>query len=1028
MYSVDVQRIRNEAHETSVANKIMDLLQKLEENSTEDSQRRWVWELIQNAKDVANISGQVDIKIDFCAEDKLLQFKHNGNLFSTKNLVYLIEQVSSKDREDKENKCKNKVIGKFGTGFLTTHLLSEIVNVSGILTDNDMEFKQFEIVLDRSGRTKSDITNAIQESYFQLDNSSVLPNDFQVDVSEFNTIFSYELDSLGVEVAEKGLVDLYIALPFVFAFVPEIRSVEVGNHNRLFERCDFIDEYSVGCSLTTIRDTDGINDELRYIATISVDEITLAFEVESLQTNKVAKYDMRLPKLFCGFPLVGTNNFPFPVVINSFGFNPTEPRDGIFLTDVEKPKTVENKRLMIEAIKAYRETIEQLAKKRWNNLYNLIKIPVISNESWYSKDWIRDNVVKQCKEIILETEIIDNIGNDRRALMDWAGNPEVYILGDKNAQIREKVWALSSLYQPEKLPKFVEIHQWYEALWNECQNYSLNNLVEWVESAGDLDSISEKLADATDPIIWLNGFYALLRENKHVFDEVVLSGKKVFLNQSGDFIRLSQLLSDSVIDEEYKDILLLLGTNCRDRLLNKAIIFEDSLNIEKYEDKHLFSEIENQINTGNNIDIAVYGRIIILQSILGESDEKQALIVEYYNAVASSPLRKYVYVFEVPEELYQKSKKEICKFTSKRISEYHTIKALSEYLNFDEDETKKWLVKYIDFLLSDGLESIIEWKNNPILPNQAGVFTPKEELFLDDGLMDEKLKDISSNTGYDIRKELLLIEVFLKLPDNRVLGIESVTPSIIKFIKTNQGEVKTQDSQVRKVLKDIYIWLVDNPQNAQKYFQEIWNNKHWLFNDQEIADNIKKAEKFDELMEQYNVSGTASLEIILKNHYNRLSHIEEVIEITDEVLIQSGIYTYEGLEKAISNNVFGENFLHESDSNKNKFDYVKSILERSKRRILAYLSQKKEYDVSNPIELDMTVYLIKKHEEELFLIIRPSDYKQVIIYYGTELDILDYEKDWELWVEDDYRDPEKITFGKILKLTGINKIPLRKVK
>ena len=65
MYSDEVQRIRNEAHKTNVANKIMDMLQKLEENSTEDSQRRWIWELIQNAKDVANGSGEVNIKIDY---------------------------------------------------------------------------------------------------------------------------------------------------------------------------------------------------------------------------------------------------------------------------------------------------------------------------------------------------------------------------------------------------------------------------------------------------------------------------------------------------------------------------------------------------------------------------------------------------------------------------------------------------------------------------------------------------------------------------------------------------------------------------------------------------------------------------------------------------------------------------------------------------------------------------------------------------------------------------------------------------
>ena len=34
----------------------------------------------------------------------------------------------------------------------------------------------------------------------------------------------------------------------------------------------------------------------------------------------------------------------------------------------------------------------------------------------------------------------------------------------------------------------------------------------------------------------------------------------------------------------------------------------------------------------------------------------------------------------------------------------------------------------------------------------------------------------------------------------------------------------------------------------------------------------------------------------------------------------------------------------------------------------------------------------------------------------------------DVWVEDGREKPQQITFGKVLKLTGINRIPLRKVK
>ena len=84
-------------------------------------------------------------------------------------------------------------------------------------------------------------------------------------------------------------------------------------------------------------------------------------------------------------------------------------------------------------------------------------------------------------------------------------------------------------------------------------------------------------------------------------------------------------------------------------------------------------------------------------------------------------------------------------------------------------------------------------------------------------------------------------------------------------------------------------------------------------------------------------------------------------------------------------------------------------------------------NIEGVIEIDKTMFIIEKNNEQIYLIARPSDYRYVAIYYDSERNMLDYNKDWELWVEDGKKEPEKLTFGKILKLTGINKIPLKKV-
>ncbi len=75
-----------------------------------------------------------------------------------------------------------------------------------------------------------------------------------------------------------------------------------------------------------------------------------------------------------------------------------------------------------------------------------------------------------------------------------------------------------------------------------------------------------------------------------------------------------------------------------------------------------------------------------------------------------------------------------------------------------------------------------------------------------------------------------------------------------------------------------------------------------------------------------------------------------------------------------------------------------------------------------------TIFTAKKDGREIYIIARPSDYDEVILYYDAEIDTLDYTKDFELWIEDGKTEPQKLTFGRILRLTGINRIPLRRIR
>jgi hypothetical protein len=76
--------------------------------------------------------GSSPVKIEMFISSNCIEFTHSGKPFSHDNIMSLIHQTSMKDRSDEENNIVVENTGKFGTGFITTHLLSIIIEVKGI--------------------------------------------------------------------------------------------------------------------------------------------------------------------------------------------------------------------------------------------------------------------------------------------------------------------------------------------------------------------------------------------------------------------------------------------------------------------------------------------------------------------------------------------------------------------------------------------------------------------------------------------------------------------------------------------------------------------------------------------------------------------------------------------------------------------------------------------------------------------------------------------------------------------------------
>ena len=171
-------------HNTGISTKILQFMQKVRNNSDERYALRWVSELLQNTRDCAYKDQGVKILIEL-QDDKLI-YKHNSKPFRVKDILSLINQVTSKVDD-------SETTGKFGTGFMTTMLLSDVVNIKSILQDEDLPYKPFEVDINRSPETSKEIVDEINKSISQLykaDENNPIENFNQDD---YNTTFTYEL-------------------------------------------------------------------------------------------------------------------------------------------------------------------------------------------------------------------------------------------------------------------------------------------------------------------------------------------------------------------------------------------------------------------------------------------------------------------------------------------------------------------------------------------------------------------------------------------------------------------------------------------------------------------------------------------------------------------------------------------------------------------------------------------------------------------------------------------------------------------
>lgn len=376
------------------AEKIYQKIGELEKSGKiEEYKKRWLWELTQNAKDCSK--SNEGIKIEIMIKDETISFSHDGEPFDFNSVMDLVLQKSSKRKEI------NKT-GKFGTGFISTHLISKKVKITGNYRNNNKIIRNgLDIVVDRDFSTVEELEGKLRNTIKEIDNFFSAHNNSDSLNSHCKTTFNYDFSSKDAGLIEDSIKEFYEMAPFVLAFNEEIKMINVNYKGK-----DNIIEIKKRAKINNkIEEVTIIKDEFEILIRIASDDdvfvsTRLEYRDGAWHCSDIREY----PKLFCDFPMIGTENFSFPLIVNSKLFDMQQERNGIY------PESDLNKRILEKAVELYSILLDNLSESNVFSLFNCCHIERNGNffQDFYEK----------ARDVFKRKPLIITVENHKLPLVD----------------------------------------------------------------------------------------------------------------------------------------------------------------------------------------------------------------------------------------------------------------------------------------------------------------------------------------------------------------------------------------------------------------------------------------------------------------------------------------------------------------------------------------------------------------------------------------------------------------------------------
>lgn len=546
-------------------NNAQEVLKKL--NAIDDQAKqlvsRWAWELIQNARGIAGSQNDLQIEVIFDAER--LIFRHNGAPFKEREIAHLIFHGSSKHETGD--------IGKFGSGFITTHLISRRVRVRGWLADGP----PFDFVLNRDGVDAVQLRQAMEESKTEYLKSLVRA--VEPVQGPFTTEYQYPLPNDSIrEKVSRGIEALRNCAAYIFAFNPMLQRLKITTpaENIDFSRASQETLLPGSKCLALQAEGKGV---LHRLVVIENDGIEVALALNVNQEALAIELPVGIPRLFVAFPLNNTETFGLPLVINSEFFAPREERDGIYLGTGESDRNDQNKELFQRACRAVINLITQAAKNDWANVSRIAIFPPFINPTWAEESWLREQLSNILVEGFRSQPLLHTISGQPIA------PKSAWIPVTQNNASASELWRVTEKLKQSAgvLPRQADQDAWSQSLqsWlpflkdREPQLkewWSVDRLASHLESLKTVAAADIALQNDIDAIAWINEVHTLIVQAGR-FE--LFRQRALIPNENGKLVQLTSLHLHDKIDETLKDIAEQLGYAVRASLIHTDIASPD---------------------------------------------------------------------------------------------------------------------------------------------------------------------------------------------------------------------------------------------------------------------------------------------------------------------------------------------------------------------------------------------------------------------------------------------------------------------